>query len=109
MPRKCGISFALKAYNIPYKHFTGWGCGRFACLRSLICSRRRYSENNSYFIKDIVGFKRMMAHSEAVRLPTFRSCREIMDNLFQEHGGRIFNTGEDPVLAEFQPVQQVWG
>ena len=50
----------------------------------------------------------MMAHSEAIRLPTFRSCREIMDNLFQEHGGRIFNTDEDPVLAGFQPAQQVW-
>ena len=58
-------------------------------------------------MKDIVGFTRMMAYSEAIRLPTFRSCREIMDNLFQEHGGRIINTGEDPVLAEFQPAQQV--
>ena len=58
-------------------------------------------------MKDIVGFTRMMAHSEAIRLPTFRSCREIMDNLFQEHGGRIFNTGGDPVLAEFQSVPQV--
>ena len=60
-------------------------------------------------MKDIVGFTRMMAHSEATTLPTFRSCREIMDNLFQEHGGRIFDMGGDPVLAEFQPVQQVWG
>jgi hypothetical protein len=59
-------------------------------------------------MKDFVGFTRKMAHSEAIRLPTFRSCREIMDNLFQEHGGRIFNTGEDPVLAGFQPAQQVW-
>jgi len=58
-------------------------------------------------MKDIVGVTRMMAHSEAITLPTFGSCREIMDNLFQEHGGRIFNTGGDPVLAEFQPVQQV--
>ena len=59
-------------------------------------------------MKDIVGFTIKMVHSEAIRLPTFRSCREIMDNLFQEHGGRIFNTGEDPVLAGFQPAQQVW-
>ena len=59
-------------------------------------------------MKDIVGFTRKMAHSEAIRLPTFRSCREIMDNMFQELGGRIFNTGEDPVLAGFQPAQQVW-
>ena len=58
-------------------------------------------------MKDIVGFTRMIAHSEAITLPTFRSCREIMDNLFQEHGGRIFNMGGDPVLAEFQPVQKV--
>ena len=58
-------------------------------------------------MKDIVGFTRMMAHSEAIRLPTFRSRREIMDNMFQEHGGRIFNTGEDPALAGFQPAQQV--
>jgi adenylate cyclase len=60
-------------------------------------------------MKDIVGFTRMMAHSEAIRLPTFRSCREIMDNLFQEHGGRIFITGGDPALAGFQSVQQVKG
>ena len=58
-------------------------------------------------MKDIVGFTRKMAHSEAIRLPTFRSCREIMDNLFQEHGGLIFNTGEDPVLAGFQPAKQI--
>ena len=58
-------------------------------------------------MKDIVGFTRMMAHSEAITLPTFRSCREIMDNLFQVNGEWIFNTGGDPVLAEFQPVQQV--
>ena len=59
-------------------------------------------------MKDILGFTRIMAHNEAIRLPMFRSRREIMDNLFQEHGGRIFNTGEDPVLAGFQPAQQVW-
>ena len=58
-------------------------------------------------MKDIVGFTKMMAHNEDMTLPTFRSCREIMDNLFQEHGGRIFNTGGDPVLVEFQLVQQV--
>ena len=55
-------------------------------------------------MKDIVGFTIMMAYSEDITLPTFRSCREIMDNLFQEHGGRIFNMGEDPVLAGFQPA-----
>jgi len=59
-------------------------------------------------MQDIVGFTKMMAHNEDMTLPTFRSCSEIMENPFQEHGGQIFNTGGDPVLAEVQPVQHVW-
>ena len=54
------------------------------------------------FVTDVVGFTKMMAHNEDLTLRTLRSCREILDNLFQEHGGRIFNTAGDSVLAEFQ-------
>ncbi len=54
------------------------------------------------FVTDVVGFTKMMAHNEDLTLRTLRSCREIMDNLFQEYGGRIFNTAGDFVLAEFQ-------
>jgi len=50
-------------------------------------------------MQDIVGSTKMMAHNEDMTLPTFRSCSEIMENPFQEHGGQIFNTGGDPVLA----------
>ena len=55
-------------------------------------------------MQDIVGFTKMMAHNEDMTLPTFRSCSEIMEDPFQEHGGQIFYTGGDPVLAEVQPV-----
>ena len=55
-------------------------------------------------MQDIGGFTKMMAHNEDMTLPTFRSCSEIMEDPFQEHGGQIFYTGGDPVLAEAQPV-----
>ena len=43
-----------------------------------------------------------MEINEDETLKSFRACRDILDNLFSEHGGRIFNTAGDSVLAEFQ-------
>ena len=54
------------------------------------------------FVTDVVGFSKLMEKNEDQTLKSFRSCREILDNLFKEHGGRIFNTAGDSVLAEFQ-------
>ena len=54
------------------------------------------------FVADAVGFSKMMAKNEDQTLKSLRLCREILDNLFEEHGGRIFNTAGDSVLAEFQ-------
>ena len=54
------------------------------------------------FVTDVVGFSKLMEKNEDETLRSFRSCREILDNLFEEHGGRIFNTAGDSVLAEFQ-------
>ncbi len=54
------------------------------------------------FVTDVVGFSKMMEKNEDETLRSFRSCRDILDNLFEEHGGRIFNTAGDSVLAEFQ-------
>ena len=53
------------------------------------------------FVTDVVGFSKLMEKNEDQTLKSFRSCREILDNLFKEHGGRIFNTAGDSVLAEF--------
>ena len=54
------------------------------------------------FVTDVVSFSKLMEKNEDQTLQSFRSCREILDNLFKEHGGRIFNTAGDSVLAEFQ-------
>ena len=43
------------------------------------------------FVADAVGFSKMMAINEDQTLRSLRLCREILDNLFEEHGGRIFN------------------
>ena len=54
------------------------------------------------FVTDVVGFSKLMEVNEDQTLQSFRACKEILDKLFLEHGGRIFNTAGDSVLAEFQ-------
>ena len=54
------------------------------------------------FATDVVGFTEIMEKNENVTLKSLRACRDILDRLFEEHGGRIFNTAGDSVLAEFQ-------
>ena len=54
------------------------------------------------FVTDVVGFSKSMEVNEEETLRSFRACHEILDKLFEEHGGRIFNTAGDSVLAEFQ-------
>ena len=53
------------------------------------------------FVTDVVGFSKLMEINEDETLKSFRACRDILDNLFSEYGGRIFNTAGDSVLAEF--------
>jgi len=54
------------------------------------------------FVTDVVGFSKMMEANEDQTLQSLRACKEILDKLFEEHSGRIFNTAGDSVLAEFQ-------
>ena len=54
------------------------------------------------FVTDVVGFSKSMETNEDETLKSFRACKDILDKLFDEHGGRIFNTAGDSVLAEFQ-------
>ena len=54
------------------------------------------------FVTDVVGFSKLMEINEDETLKSFRTCKDILDKLFAEHGGRIFNTAGDSVLAEFQ-------
>jgi class 3 adenylate cyclase len=53
------------------------------------------------FVTDVVGFSKLMEVNEDQTLQSFRACKEILDKLFLEHGGRIFNTAGDSVFVEF--------
>ena len=54
------------------------------------------------FVTDVVGFSKLMEYNEDATMQSLNSCRKILEKLFEEHGGRIFNTAGDSVLAEFQ-------
>ena len=55
---------------------------------------------------DVVGFSRMMAEDEERTLRILTSRREVVDGIINDHGGRIFNTAGDSVIAEFaSPVK----
>jgi len=62
----------------------------------------------SILCADVCGFSKLVADNESAALTALDECREIMTNLFALHGGRIFNTAGDAVLAEFSsPVSAV--
>ena len=50
---------------------------------------------------DVAGYSRLMAEDEEQTLRTFRDYRSIFDALIASHGGRVFNTAGDAILAEF--------
>ena len=57
---------------------------------------------------DVVGFSKMMATDEDQTLKVLNSRREFIDACIHDHGGSIFNTAGDSVLAEFpSPVRAV--
>jgi len=50
---------------------------------------------------DVVGYSRLMATDEEATLATLRTYRGVISELVAKHGGRVFNTAGDAVLAEF--------
>jgi class 3 adenylate cyclase len=50
---------------------------------------------------DVAGYSRLMAEDEEATLARLRTYRKVIDALVAKHGGRIFNTAGDAVLAEF--------
>ena len=49
-----------------------------------------------------------MAENEEGTLSSLNSCRSIIDEYIEKHGGRIFHTAGDSVLAEFaSPIETV--
>ena len=53
---------------------------------------------------DVEGYSRRMEIDEEGTLAILSSHRSITDELIAQHGGRIFNTAGDSVLAEFASV-----
>tara|TARA_Y100001970_G_scaffold283629_1_gene399291 strand:+ start:235 stop:2001 length:1767 start_codon:yes stop_codon:yes gene_type:complete len=57
---------------------------------------------------DVVGFSKMMDKNEVLTLENLKSCRDLIDPIIVEFGGRIFHTAGDSVIAEFaSPVSCV--
>jgi len=57
---------------------------------------------------DVVGFSSMMDKNEVLTLENLKSCRNLVDPIIVEYGGRIFHTAGDSVIAEFaSPVSSV--
>ena len=57
---------------------------------------------------DVVGFSRLMGEDETGTLEALMVCRSIIDQIIEEHHGRIFGSAGDSVLAEFpSPVEAV--
>ena len=53
---------------------------------------------------DCVGFSKMMDKNEELTLQNIKLCRQIIDPIIEENGGRIFHTAGDSVIAEFNSV-----
>ncbi len=53
------------------------------------------------FATDVVGYSKSIEKNEDQTIKNFRACKKILEDLFSEHDGRIFNTAGDSVLAEF--------
>jgi len=53
------------------------------------------------FASDVVGFSKMMGTDEVNTLNILKERRNVIDSLIDEHGGIIFGSAGDSVIAEF--------
>ena len=53
------------------------------------------------FATDVVGYSTSMEINEVQTLKNLKVCKKILEDLFLQHGGKIFNTAGDSILAEF--------
>lgn len=60
------------------------------------------------FAADVVGYSRLMGRDEEGTLSTLKSHRSFIDAKVALHGGRVFGSAGDSVIAEFaSPVEAV--
>ena len=53
------------------------------------------------FATDVVGYSTSMEANEVQTLKNLKACKKILEDLFLQHDGHVFNTAGDSVLAEF--------
>ena len=53
------------------------------------------------FATDVVGYSTSIEANEIQTLKNLKSCKKILEDLFLQHDGHVFNTAGDSVLAEF--------
>ncbi len=57
---------------------------------------------------DVVGYSRLMGADEEATLATLKAHRRVIDGLIGDHGGRVFGSAGDSVIAGFaSPVEAV--
>jgi len=57
---------------------------------------------------DVAGYSRLMEADEEATVRRLGACREVIDRLVANHGGRVFGSAGDSVVAEFpSPVEAV--
>ncbi len=57
---------------------------------------------------DVAGYSRLMEADEEETVRALGACREIVDGLVTGHGGRVFSSAGDSMVAEFpSPVEAV--
>src|SRR5262245_50147679 len=77
------------------------GCKRMASSTLPAAIQRRLA---AILAADVAGYSRLMESDEEGTLRALSERRETMDNLINQHRGRIANTAGDSVLAEFPSV-----
>ena len=50
---------------------------------------------------DAAGFSRLTGRDEEGAIATLRALRQTIDRLIEQHGGRVFGSVGDSVIAEF--------
>src|SRR3989339_482635 len=53
---------------------------------------------------DVKGYSRLMGENEAETVKTITAYRKIMEELIQQHRGRVIDSPGDNILAEFASV-----
>jgi len=56
------------------------------------------------FSADVAGYSRLMGEDEAATVQTLEAYRGIMSELIKQHRGRVVDSPEDNLLAEFTSV-----